>query len=68
MKFALNIFLFLLVSFTLGSKSFSLNNYQIKNICKNQKNRLRCIKNLREKESKLQKGYFIEIPVIPFKR
>jgi len=65
MKLALNIFLFVL--FTYSGKSFSLTDYKIKQICKKEKKETICIKNLLEKRSYLQKGNKIEIPVIPFK-
>ena len=68
MKFALKIFLFLFALVILGDKSLSLTNYQIKKICKKEKMESNCIKNMKEKRSNLQKGNFIEIPVIPYKR
>jgi len=68
MKFALNLFIFLFASVMLGDKSFSLTDYKIKKICKKEKRELTCIKKLQEKRSDLQKGNFIEIPVIPYKR
>ena len=65
MKLALNLFLFvLLIS---GDKSFSLTNYQIKRICKKERIKSTCIKKLQEKRLDLQKGKFIEIPVIPYR-
>ena len=65
MKLALNLFLFvLLIS---GDKSFSLTNNQIKRICKKERIKLTCIKKLQEKRLDLQKGKFIEIPVIPYR-
>ena len=67
MKSFLNIFLFVVTFFLVGDKSFSLSDYQIKNICKKEKRESTCIKNLREKKTNLQKGDLIEIPVIPFK-
>ena len=67
MKSFLNIFLFIVTFFLVGDKSFSLSDYQIKNICKKEKRESTCIKNLREKKTNLQKGDLIEIPVIPFK-
>ena len=67
MKSFLNIFLFVVTFFLVGDKSFSLSDYQIKNICKKEKRESTCIKNLREKKNNLQKGDLIEIPVIPFK-
>ena len=68
MKLALNLsfFLFMLVSF--DYKSFSLTYYRIKKICQNEKKELTCIKNLQKKNSDLQKGKQIEIPVIPYKK
>ena len=68
MKFALNLFIFLFASLMFGAKSFSLTDYKIKKICKKEKRELTCIKKLQEKRSDLQKGNFIEIPVIPYKR
>ena len=68
MKLALNLSLSLLALLTFGDESFSLTNYQIKIICKKEKMKSTCIKNLEEKRSNLQKGNLIEIPVIPFKR
>ena len=67
MKLILKIFLFLIALLMLEERSFSLTNYEIKNICKRYKRELTCIKKLQEKRTKLQKGNFIEIPVIPFK-
>ena len=68
MKFALKIFLFLLALVIFGDKSLSLTDYQIKKICKKEKMESNCIKNMKEKRSNLQKGNFIEIPVIPYER
>ena len=68
MKLALNLFLLLFSLLTLGDKSFSLSDYQIKKICKKEKRESICIKNLKDKKLNLQKGNLIEIPVIPYKR
>ena len=68
MKLLLNLFLFLFVLISLGDKSLSITDYQIKKICKKERRTLYCIKNLQEKRSNLQKGNYIEIPVIPYKR
>ena len=68
MKLALNLFLTIFVLFIFGDKSFSLTDYQIKKICKNEKRKSKCIKFLEEKRSNLQKGNQIEIPVLPYKR
>ena len=67
MKLLLNLSLFLFSLFLIGEKSFSITDYQIKKICKKEKRKLTCIKNLQEKRSNLQKGNHIEIPVIPYK-
>ena len=68
MKLALNLSLTLFALFALDYKSFSLTNYQIKKLCRNEKSKLICIKNLQEKRLNLQEGKFIKIPVIPYKR
>ena len=68
MKLLLNLFLFLFSLFLIGEKAFSITDFQIKKICKKEKRELTCIKNLQEKRSNLQKGNYIEIPVIPYKR
>ena len=68
MKLALNLSLFLFVTFILVDKSFSLTDYQIKKICMKEPRKSLCIKNLQEKRSNLQKGKLIEIPVVPYKR
>ena len=68
MKLALKLSLFLFVNLILVDKSFSLTDYQIKNICKKEVRVLSCIKNFQEKKSNLRKGNLIEIPVIPYKR
>ena len=67
MKSALNFSIFLFALFVFGDKSFSLSDYQIKRICKKERNELSCIKNLQEKRSNLQKGNLIEIQIIPYK-
>ena len=68
MKLALNLSLIIFVLLIFGDKSFSLTDYQIKKICKNEKRKSTCIKILEEKRSNLKKGNLIEIPVIPYKR
>ena len=68
MKLALNLCLFSVAFLILGTKSISLSDYQIKKICKNEKTLSKCIKSIKEKESKLKKGDLIEIPVIPYRR
>ena len=68
MKLALNLCLTLFVLSIFGEKSFSLTDYQIKKICKNEKRKSTCINLLKEKRSNLQKGNLIEIPVLPYKR
>jgi len=68
MKLTLNLTLFLFVFFIFSNKSFSLNESQIRKICKNEKSESTCKKELRDKRTNLQKGNLIEIPVIPYKR
>ena len=68
MKLLLNLSLFIFALILLGDKSYSITDYQIKKLCKKEKRELTCIKNLQEKRSNLQKGNYIEIPVIPYKR
>ena len=68
MKLALNLSLTLFALFAFDNKSFSLSNYQIKQICKKEKRAASCKKNLLEKRNNLQKGNLIEIPVIPYKK
>ncbi len=68
MKFTIKLTIILSVLLTFGDESLSLTNYQIKKICKKEKRISSCIKNLQEKKSNLEKGNFIEIPVIPYKR
>ena len=67
MKLLLYLSLFIFSFFLMGEKSFSITDFQIKKICKKEKRKLTCIKNLQEKRSNLQKGNHIEIPVIPYK-
>ena len=68
MKLALNLCIALFLLFIFENKSFSLTDYQIKKICKNEQRKSTCIKILEEKRSNLQKGNLIEIPVLPYKR
>ena len=68
MKLVLNFSMFLLAFFSFSNKSFSLTDYQIKKICNRELRQSKCIKNLKEKRSNLQKGKLIEIPVIYYKR
>ena len=67
MKLLFNLSFFLFSLFSIGEKTFSITDYQIKKICKKEKREFSCIKNLQEKRSNLQKGNHIEIPVIPYK-
>ena len=68
MKLVLKITFILLALFTFSEESRSLTNFQIKKICKKEIRELTCIKNLLEKKSDLEKGKYIEIKVIPYKR
>ena len=67
MKILLPLSLFLYSISILGDKAFSLTDYQIKKTCIKEKRKSICIKNLKERRSNLQKGNFIEIPVLPYK-
>ena len=67
MKLVLNFSMFLLAFFSFSNESFSLTDYQIKRYCKKEKSVFSCIKDLKEKRSKLQKGKLIEIPVVRYK-
>ena len=67
MKLKLNLSFLLLALAISGDKSYSLTDYQMKNICKKEINQSNCIKFLKEKKSNLKKGNLIEIPVIPYK-
>ena len=67
MKLLLNLCLTIFVLFIFGDKSFSLTDYQIKKICKNEKRKSKCINFFKEKRSNLQNGNLIEIPVLPYK-
>jgi len=68
MKLLLKLSLFVFSLLMLGDKSLSLTDHQIKRNCKKVKKELACIKNLQEKRDNLQKGNYIEIPVIPYKK
>ena len=68
MKLVLNLSIYLLAFFSFSNESFSLNDYQIKRFCRQEKRVSSCIKNLQEKRIDLQKGKLIEIPVKPYKR
>jgi len=68
MKLALNLFLSLFALFTFDDISYSLTNYQIRQICKKKQRSSICIKNLKEKKYNLEKGNIIEVPVVPYKR
>ena len=68
MKLAIKLSLFLFTLVIFGGRSFALSDYQIKKICSKERGKSACIKNLKEKRSNLQKGNFIQIPVIPYKK
>ena len=68
MKLVLKLTFFLFALITFSEESSSLTNYQIKKICKKEIREFTCIKNLLEKKSDLEKGKYIEIKVIPYKR
>ena len=68
MKLSINLFLFILTILIIDSKSLSLTDYEIKEICKKEKKRLTCMKKLQKKRMNFKQGDIIEIPVIPYKR
>ena len=68
MKFVFNFSMFLMAFFLFSNESFSLSDYKIKKLCKNEERELTCIKNFQEKKTNLQKGNQIEIPVLPYKK
>ena len=68
MKLALNLLVFLFVFVILEEKSLSLTDNQIEKICKKERRKLTCKKNLKEKRLNLQNGIQIEIPVLPYRR
>ena len=67
MKLALNLLVFLSAFVILEEKSISLTDNQIEKICKKERRKLTCKKNLKEKRLNLEKGLQIEIPVFPYK-
>ena len=66
MKLALNLSFFLFAFFIFGEKSLALTKYEINKFCEKERRKSICIKNLLQKKSNLQKGQFIEIPVLPY--
>ncbi len=68
MKLAFKFSLFIVFLFPFVDKTLSLTDFEIKKICRKDKRKSICIKNLEVKRSNLQKGNLIEIPVIPYKR
>ena len=68
MKLLLNLSLFLFLFLIFESKSIALSDYKIYKICKRDRNPIICKKKLQNKRLNLQKGKFIEIPVVPYKR
>ena len=68
MRLLFNLFIFLITLIFFGDKSLSLSDYEIKKICKKEKRNSTCKKILQEKKYKLEKGYIIKIPVIPYRR
>ena len=68
MKTVINLFFLMFILFIYENKSFALTDYQIREICKKQRRKLTCIKNMQNKRFEILKGNRIKIPVIPFKR
>ena len=61
---------FTLVLFFLvfNNKIFALTDYKIREICKNNRKKLTCIRKLKDKRSDLLNGKRIEIQVIPYQK
>jgi len=68
MKFLINSLLFLVILLSYENKAFPMSDYGIKNICRKEKRKSKCIKELKIKRLNLIKGKQIEIPVLPFKK
>ena len=67
MKLSLKILSLTLFSLFLGLNALSISNYEIKRICRKQRNVNLCIKKLKFNRDLLDKGKPIEIPVYPYK-
>ena len=67
MKLVLNSSIFILFFLTFSNETYSLTSYQRKKYCRKDESLSKCIKKLEQKRSILQKGKFIEIPVIPYR-
>ena len=68
MKFFINAFLFLVIAFSYVDDASALSDYKIKDICRKEKRRSKCIKELKLKKFNLIQGKQIEIPILPFKK
>ena len=64
----LNKLFLLLALLNITNFAYALSDYEIKNICKDKKNKSNCQKYMRNKRYNLFKGNMIEIPVIPYKK
>ena len=68
MRVLLKTILLIFVILFYERNSFALSDYQIREICRKDKRKFTCIKDLQEKRLNLLKGNRIEIPVEPFKK
>ena len=66
MKILFNTLFFFLALIIVDVKSLTLSDYHIREVCKREKKKAFCIKELKLKRSNLLKGNRIIIPVIPF--
>ena len=66
MKLLFNFTLLLFALLIYENRSLALTDYEINLICKKKNKSFTCIKNLKEKRLRLEKGNQIEIPVIPY--
>ena len=68
MKYFFNTILSLIVLFSSEISVSAMSDNRIIEICKKEKRRSTCIRNLKIKKLNLLEGNRIEIPVIPFKK
>ena len=68
MKFLINTSLLLVILIFYQNNAFPLSDYGIKDICRKEKRRSKCINDLKIKRLQLIQGKQIEIPVLPFRK
>ena len=65
MKSLIRIFLIVFISFY-STELYSLSNHKIIEICKKERNKLSCMKELKKRRSDLNEGKPIEIEIVPY--